>query len=348
LYFAGNLIREQGQVVVLDRLGSVRSGGKRYFPYGEEQVGSANDQQKFATYFRDGTTGLDCADQRYYSSVYGRFATTDSGSARNQEPNTFNRYAHTGNDPINNIDPTGNDYVMLWGMYGWSTPMGSGWFSFTPFLGYTPYAFQPTFFYYVPPPPPPPPVQFKPAAIDTATNDWAHNALANRLKNFGDSNCAHVLRKVIGDSTYQTNDLQDMAKNINFYDRSNLVFGRLTEDSIANNGDKTRLIDFGGGLTNISAFTITTSPLKYAPIVVNGSEFRLINSAKYTENTLLHELLHAYLRKFKPFSATLASDTSMFVYFGPYGLRGNYGTEMISSWLSMDCKSTNPSLTWWK
>jgi hypothetical protein len=52
LYFAGKPICEQGQVVVVDRLGSVRSGGERYFPYGEEQVATIGDKQMFATYFR--------------------------------------------------------------------------------------------------------------------------------------------------------------------------------------------------------------------------------------------------------------------------------------------------------
>src|SRR5690348_1839749 len=58
-----------------DRLGSI---GK-YYPYGEERNYSAlpNDQVKFATYTRDGVSGLDYADQRYYTSQLGRFMTPD-------------------------------------------------------------------------------------------------------------------------------------------------------------------------------------------------------------------------------------------------------------------------------
>jgi len=36
-----------------------------------------DDWDKFATYWRDGFTGLDYARQRYYSSRSGRFLTAD-------------------------------------------------------------------------------------------------------------------------------------------------------------------------------------------------------------------------------------------------------------------------------
>ena len=67
-YFGGRRLQ------VLDRLGSNREGGKDYFPYGEERSATANPADKFATYERD-ATGLDYADQRYYLSSAGRFAT---------------------------------------------------------------------------------------------------------------------------------------------------------------------------------------------------------------------------------------------------------------------------------
>jgi RHS repeat-associated protein len=81
-------MREAGSnyevVAVTDRLGSVVATGlnaaftrRRYFPYGEEQVTTASDTEKFGTYYRDQRTNLDYADQRYYSSVYGRFLTPD-------------------------------------------------------------------------------------------------------------------------------------------------------------------------------------------------------------------------------------------------------------------------------
>ena len=71
----------EARLVVWDRLGSRRNpAGVRasYYPYGEERdaiVG--DDRDKFATYWRDGFTGLDYARQRYYSSRSGRFLTAD-------------------------------------------------------------------------------------------------------------------------------------------------------------------------------------------------------------------------------------------------------------------------------
>jgi len=83
VYFAGKLIQSQGGAVMVDRLGSVRVGApggstnSRYYEYGEEQSATPNDREKFGTYFRDGTTALDYADQRYYASTLGRFLTPD-------------------------------------------------------------------------------------------------------------------------------------------------------------------------------------------------------------------------------------------------------------------------------
>ncbi|MBI1897281.1 MAG: RHS repeat-associated core domain-containing protein, partial [Acidobacteria bacterium] len=79
--------------------------------YGEEPTVTAQDRDKFATYYRDGVTNLDYADQRYYSSQYGRFLTPDpyvaSGGAA--DPGSWNRYAYVGGDPVNWIDRRGLD-----------------------------------------------------------------------------------------------------------------------------------------------------------------------------------------------------------------------------------------------
>ena len=57
-----------------DRLGSDVTGGVKLMPYGEDIAVPpvANDRTKFATYHRD-ETGLDYADQRYYSPGTGGF-----------------------------------------------------------------------------------------------------------------------------------------------------------------------------------------------------------------------------------------------------------------------------------
>jgi RHS repeat-associated protein len=114
VYFGGKVIRADGEAVVQDRLGSVvaRGGMKRdYFPYGDEIGGAtAGNVDKFGTYMRDQTTGLDYADQRYYAgNMSGRFLTADpyeaSGGAA--EPSSWNRYPYVGGDPVNANDPEG-------------------------------------------------------------------------------------------------------------------------------------------------------------------------------------------------------------------------------------------------
>lgn len=117
VYFNGRLIQSSvgataGQVVVADRLGSVRAKGKTatysYYPFGEEYTTTAQGIYKFGSYYRDGT-GLDYAQNRYYSSIMGRFLTPDpsSRSMNSTNPASFNRYAYTGGEPVNRSDPSG-------------------------------------------------------------------------------------------------------------------------------------------------------------------------------------------------------------------------------------------------
>jgi RHS repeat-associated protein len=113
VYFGSRLIVSRGTSMVRDRLGSNRTGGIRYFPYGEEQstTATAQDRDKFATYYRDGTTGLDYAQNRYYASTLARFLSPDPYFARvgPADPGSWNRYAYTRGDPINRYDPSGFD-----------------------------------------------------------------------------------------------------------------------------------------------------------------------------------------------------------------------------------------------
>jgi RHS repeat-associated protein len=111
LHFAGRLIKAGANWVGTDRLGSVvksESERLRYFPWGEEQVTTTQNRDKFGTYYRD-STGLDYADQRYYSSQHGRFLTPDPyrASGGRAEPQSWNRYTYVENDPVNFADPRG-------------------------------------------------------------------------------------------------------------------------------------------------------------------------------------------------------------------------------------------------
>ncbi len=107
LYFAGRRVKVEGGPgagwLQPDRL----SSNARHHPYGEER-GTSSTEYKFATYQRE-ASGLDYALNRYYSSVYGRFLSSDpyraSGGPR--DPGSWNRYAHVQGDPINYSDPEG-------------------------------------------------------------------------------------------------------------------------------------------------------------------------------------------------------------------------------------------------
>jgi RHS repeat-associated protein len=109
LWFDGRLMQENGSWTMGDRLGTNRAGGARFLPYGEETSSTANDRVKFGTYNRDGLTGLDYADQRYYASTYGRFNSPDpyAGSAGPRVPGSWNRYMYVLGDPVNLSDRHG-------------------------------------------------------------------------------------------------------------------------------------------------------------------------------------------------------------------------------------------------
>jgi RHS repeat-associated protein len=103
-YFGGR------RLAALDQLGSAGT----YYPWGEAKGGTnPQDTWSYATYWRDSATGLDYANNRYYSNVYGRFMTPDpyTNSGRSNDPQSWNRYAYTAGDPVNRIDPSGRDFV---------------------------------------------------------------------------------------------------------------------------------------------------------------------------------------------------------------------------------------------
>jgi RHS repeat-associated protein len=92
-----------------------------YLPFGEEVpadynsrgsvpgYGIDNLRQKFTSKERDDETGLDYYGARYCASVQGRFISPDplleSGTV--YDPQTWNRYSHTINNPLKYTDPDG-------------------------------------------------------------------------------------------------------------------------------------------------------------------------------------------------------------------------------------------------
>ena len=109
--------------MVVDQTGSL-AGIKRhdYLPFGEELfVGTGgrttaqgygqvdNVRQHFTGEERDSETGLDYLSARYYASALGRFSSADSFGGSIADPQTLNRYAYVGNNPLAYTDPTGHE-----------------------------------------------------------------------------------------------------------------------------------------------------------------------------------------------------------------------------------------------
>lgn len=126
--------------LVVDQLGTPRisfdlsgnfAGVSRhdYLPFGEEMPAALRSsvpgygvsdgaRQKFTQKERDNETGLDYFGARYYGSTQGRFTSADPlmSSGTIYDPQSWNRYSYTGNNPLRFIDPTG--------MWDWDASAG--------------------------------------------------------------------------------------------------------------------------------------------------------------------------------------------------------------------------------
>jgi RHS repeat-associated protein len=89
-----------------------------YLPFGEEissglrgsglgYGATDNNRQKYGLTERDDTTGLDHTWWRKYENLSGRWTSPDPLSGSIGDPQSFNGYNYTGNDPVNFIDPSG-------------------------------------------------------------------------------------------------------------------------------------------------------------------------------------------------------------------------------------------------
>jgi RHS repeat-associated protein len=100
-----------------------------YIPFGEEidgtggrttglNYGDDSVRKQFTRYELDSESELDYAQARYYNSTHGRFTSVDPITASEDiiNPQSFNRYAYVGNNPLNFTDPTGE----MWGVSGTS------------------------------------------------------------------------------------------------------------------------------------------------------------------------------------------------------------------------------------
>ena len=107
--------------MIFDQTGDLANVSRHdYLPFGEELLVGRSDpalgyqggdgvRQQFTAKERDNETELDYFLARYYGSSQGRFTSVDSmmASARPRNPQTFNRYTYTLNNPLRYVDPTG-------------------------------------------------------------------------------------------------------------------------------------------------------------------------------------------------------------------------------------------------
>lgn len=167
VYSSGKLIAEYSskppaqnpttQYTITDQLGSPRVlvntlgavvSRRDFLPFGEEIVPDAANlrtdaplkyngdgvRQKFTGYQHDEETGLDFAEARMYQNKHGRFTAPDPllASASATNPQTFNRYVYTGNNPVNFTDPGGMKWCRIKGgtqmeFTGEGAPCQDGW-----------------------------------------------------------------------------------------------------------------------------------------------------------------------------------------------------------------------------
>ncbi len=318
LYFGGKLISKSSQAVVVDRLGSL-GGATKYYPYGQERTTTTQDTEKFATYHRD-ATNLDYADQRYYTSAWGRFLTPDPyrASGGPADPQSWNRYAYVENDPANFHDPSGLLRAMPEGAPERYCYIDGARFSIEmcELIFGRPGGGGP-----VQPGPSLPPAPGDP--VDAATNQQARGRLNERLANFASSNCAKVFDSVIED--YTTSDFVSYVETTQFYAARSPSFGNLTQNQVVGNGVQTTLnnsLPYGWDAKTI------WGPAGNA-VLLAPNYFSNTNQA-FQQNTLLHELLHAY---------THWNDHEIFEAFKDYGIKQvNPGAGDIFEWLKNDCK----------
>ncbi len=107
--------------IITDQYGRV-SSRKDFTAFGDEIVtpqrvagpnGNGYDppnvRQDYTGYQKDGESGLEFAQARYYNAGHGRFTSVDplTGSATIRNPQSFNRYSYVLNSPYKFTDPLG-------------------------------------------------------------------------------------------------------------------------------------------------------------------------------------------------------------------------------------------------
>ncbi len=107
-------------------------GRQATLPFGEDFAESGTQQKQHITsYERDAESNLDYAINRGYAATVGRFQQADPYKASGYmvDPQSWNRYAYTRNEPINLLDPIGLNAAALPSLGAISVSAGDGWIS---------------------------------------------------------------------------------------------------------------------------------------------------------------------------------------------------------------------------
>jgi len=85
----------------------------QFRPFGERfnTTGASSNERWYTSQVEDKETGLDYYNARFYDPSLGRFISPDSIVPSAMDPQSLNRYAYVRNNPIANIDPTGNSWL---------------------------------------------------------------------------------------------------------------------------------------------------------------------------------------------------------------------------------------------
>jgi RHS repeat-associated protein len=113
-YYFSDHLKTTG--IITDAQGNVKSDSD-YYPWGGELqfVVSDSNHYKFTGKERDTESGLDYFGARYYSNAMARFTSVDpkQSSGYSIDPQTWNRYAYVGNNPLRFIDPDGKEKIEI-------------------------------------------------------------------------------------------------------------------------------------------------------------------------------------------------------------------------------------------